>query len=210
MAIKKKVPAKAEVTKEVPAKAKVVAKATKGKEFSKQNDAVRLAESKASSTDNLVKRISKRLGATQPQSLMILRAVLASIQETVIVKGALNLDGFAKFENVAKPASQGTIQFGDKKGEQWTKPEHNGIKISNINGFWNQIANDEAELISVDALEEVWTVTADEVADDEVADEEADAEEETEEETEEVEAPVKTAPVKTAPVKKAPVKKAKK
>jgi len=176
--------------------------APKGK-FVKQNNAVKKSEENISAKDDLLKRIGARLDTTKMQSDVILNVVLSSIEETTVAKGALNLTGFAKLEVVDKPASEGTIQFGERKGEKWTKPAHKAVKISNISAFWNEIANDEQELVAIDSLENVWAEANEEVED---ADDIEDTEEEAEEEEEEAPAP-KKAPAKKTPAKKAPAKK---
>lgn len=149
----------------------------------KVNKAVRDKEIKQSSMDNLLKRISKRLGSTKEQSRTILLSVLASIQETTVVKGSLNIPYFSKFEVVTKKASTGIIQFGERKGETWTKAEHQAIKISNINGMWIAMANDDFDIPAIEDIEEVWAT-------------DEEAEEEEVEETEEEEAPKKATPAK--------------
>lgn len=127
----------------------------------KVNEAVRTAEEKLSANDNMLRRVSKRLGlgltgAGKEQADMIVTAVMASIQEAVVVKGALNLNTFAKMEAVQKAETTGTIQFGERKGEKWVKPAHVGIKVSNINGVWLERANDDADIIAIDDIESIW------------------------------------------------------
>jgi hypothetical protein len=197
MAVKKAVTkAKAKTTKKVAPSAK-------------HNQGVRDAEAKMSAKDNFLKRVGARIGATKEQSDMIAMAVFASLEETVVVKGTFNYPAFAKAEVVTKKASEGTIQFGERKGEKWTKAEHQAIKISNINGVWTQRANDEEDIIPIDEIEEIWgdgaeadeDTEAEDVADEEVEDEEEDEEEE------EAPAPKKKTPAKKAPAKKPTAKK---
>ena len=168
----------------------------------KVNNAVKKSEEKLSANDNMLRRVSKRLGlgltgTGKEQADMIVTAVIASIQEATVVRGALNLNTFAKFEAVQKAETTGTIQFGDRKGEKWVKPAHIGIKVSQINGVWLERANDDEEIIAIDDIEPIWGEGED-------ADE-ADEADEVEEVEEEAPAPKKASP-KKAP-KKAPVKK---
>jgi len=188
---------------------KAKAKTTKVAPSAKHNQGVRDAEAKMSAKDNFLKRVGKRIGATKEQSDMIAMAVFASLEETVVVKGTFNYPAFAKAEVVTKKASEGTIQFGERKGEKWTKAEHQAIKISNINGVWTQRANDEEDIIPIEEIEEIWGggAEADEDEADDVADEEVEDEEDEEEEEEEAPAPKKKTPAKKAPARKPTAKK---
>ena len=189
-------------------KAKVVAHPS-----AKNNSGVRGAEEKMSANENMLRRVCKRLDINygkvgKEQAEIIVQAVIASLQETTVVKGSISLPIFAKFEVVTKKASSGTIQFGERKGETWEKPEHQAIKISNINGVWGEKANDDADVLAIDDIESLWGAgNADVEADeDDVDDVEADEDDEADEV--EDEAPAKKAPAKKALAKKAaPIKK---
>jgi len=103
----------------------------------KVNEAVRTAEEKLSANDNMLRRVSKRLGlgltgAGKEQADMIVTAVMASIQEAVVVKGALNLNTFAKMEAVQKAETTGTIQFGERN-----------IAIDDIESIWGNGEEEE-------------------------------------------------------------------
>lgn len=159
-------------------------------EFFKENSVVRDESVKMSANDLVAKRVAKRLDCTIGQAKEIIVAVTYSQAETAVIKGSLTIPNICTIQTELKPASDGIINFGDKKGEKWEKDAYVGVKSVKVNNILKVMANDNEELDTLDSLTSIWgSDDTEEVGDDEV------------------EAPApKKAPAKKTPTRKAPTK----
>lgn len=79
----------------------------------------------------LVKEIANRIeGMAQKDVVAVLDAFQEVVKETVVGGDKVTLTGFLTFDKKHVPAKSGVVQLGDKKGETWTTPEKDEVKVS--------------------------------------------------------------------------------
>ena len=192
----------AKESKVAPTGKAVKADAKKTGEFAKQNSAIKKDNEKTPALQLVNKRIAKQLECSEKDAAVLFNVCIAAIQEVTVIKGTLGVPGLAKFETADKKASTGTIQFGDKTGEKWSKPAYTTVTATNIAQSWKDMANDDLNIRATDELESIF-------GGDEEPEDDAEEEVPAPKKAVNTKAPTKTAvPAKTAvPVKKTPTKK---
>lgn len=67
----------------------------------------------------LANSVQGKVGGTKKTAVEYVEAVLESIQEAVASGSVVKLIGFGNFERKEIKGATGTIQFGDRKGQEW-------------------------------------------------------------------------------------------
>lgn len=77
----------------------------------------------------MIDKLSEVTGVTKKDTKAILDAFPDVIKEAVEKEGKVSMVGFATFEKHHVEESEGTIQFGERKGEKWVSPAKDVINV---------------------------------------------------------------------------------
>lgn len=77
----------------------------------------------------LVKEISEKTTLTQKDVASVLDTFQEVVKDAVVSGDKVSLTGFLTFSKKHVDAKTGTIQLGEKKGQQWTTPEKDEVAV---------------------------------------------------------------------------------
>jgi len=76
---------------------------------------------------------------SKKQAEQAIQTVLDVIEETVASGEPVKIVNFGNFEKKPTKGTEGTIQFGDRKGEKWTSEDSFRVSFKAGKGFDNKI-----------------------------------------------------------------------
>ena len=85
---------------------------------------------------NLIDTVSKSTNQSKATTAEIINSLIAIIQDAVANGTAVSIQGFISLQPINKKASSGSLD-----GKDWSKPEHQAIKLSAMKPFKQLVEN---------------------------------------------------------------------
>ena len=84
----------------------------------------KIKDGKLMNKQELVTAMADKMESSKKDAEKALSVFIEVVTDALVARDDVNIIGFGKFATAEVPEKTGTIQFGDRKGETYTTPQH--------------------------------------------------------------------------------------